>query len=66
MTESYLDQLTFDRGKSLLCHPAYHDAATMLEGPPEVLFELLDAVLGGAATRLQVGTAKISRASRKV
>ena len=38
----------------------------MLEGPPEVLFEeLLEGVLGGAATRLHVGTAKISRANSK-
>ena len=38
----------------------------MFEGPPEVLFEeLLEGVLGGAATRLQVGRAKISRASSK-
>lgn len=28
MTEVYLDQLTFDRGRSSLCHPAYHDEAT--------------------------------------
>ena len=57
MTESYLDQLTFDKGKSLLCHPAYHVVAMMVE----VLF----GSLGGAQTRLQVGTAEISRASRK-
>ena len=50
----------------MLCHAAYHAAATMLEEPPEVLFEeLLEGVLGGAATRLQVGTAKISLASSK-
>ena len=50
----------------MLCHAAYHAAATMLEGPPEVLFEeLLEGVLGGAATRLHVGTAKISRANSK-
>jgi hypothetical protein len=24
----YFDQLTSDRGKSLLCHDAYHDEAT--------------------------------------
>ena len=31
MTASYLDQLTFDKGKSLLCHPAYHVVAKMVE-----------------------------------
>lgn len=67
MTELYLDQLTFDRGKSPLCHPAYHVAATIFEGPPEVLFELVEGVLvgAGAATKLHIGRAKLSRTSRK-
>ena len=53
MTELYLDQLTSDKGKSLLCHPVYHVVATI--EPPGAIFE----------GRLQCGTAKISRASRK-
>jgi hypothetical protein len=53
MTELYLDQLTLDKGKSPLCHPAYHVAATI--EPPEAMFE----------GRVQCGTAKTSRASRK-
>lgn len=34
----YLDQLTSCKVKSLLCHAAYHDAATIgLDGPGEEL-----------------------------
>ena len=74
MTELYLDQLRSCKVKSLLCHAAYHDAATTLDGWLEVpfevtegfelLFELIEGVLSGA-TRLQLGAARISWASRK-
>jgi len=51
MSEVYLDQLTFCKVKSLLCHPAYHAAATIgLDGPgEEFVGQLGDApVLVGA------------------
>jgi hypothetical protein len=32
MSEVYFDQLTFCKGKSLLCHPAYHPVATIGPG----------------------------------
>ena len=34
MSEVYLDQLTFCKLKSLLCHPAYHAVATI--GPGDI------------------------------
>jgi len=54
MSEVYLDQLTFCKGKSLLCHAAYHDAATIgLDGPGEELV----GQLGEAPTLVGAGVA---------
>jgi len=38
MSEVYLDQLTSCSGKSLLCHEAYHDVATIGPGEQGGLF----------------------------
>jgi hypothetical protein len=52
MSEVYLGQLTFCKGKSLLCHAAYHDVATIgLDEPGEEFVEQL----GGAPTLVGLG-----------
>jgi hypothetical protein len=62
----YLDQVTFCKVKSLLCHPEYHAAAMVFEGPPVMsgLGKEVSTNLG-MGDRLQVGAAQISTASRK-
>lgn len=55
MSEVYLDQLTFCKGKSLLCHAAYHDVATIgLDDPEEELVGQL-----GEAPRLVLVGARV-------
>jgi hypothetical protein len=74
MTELYLDQLTSWRVKSLLCHPAYHDAATTRPYWPEEVFDELPGtplVLGWARelaldVKEQVGVALTSWAAIKM
>jgi hypothetical protein len=59
MTELYLDQLTSCRVKSLLCHEAYHDAATTDPYRPEGVFDgLPDTPLGLEERRDLVGGTK--------
>jgi hypothetical protein len=74
MTELYLDQLTSCRVKSLLCHAAYHDAATAGPYGPEGVFDGLPGTppgLGGARELVwgvgeQVGVAQASWAATKM
>lgn len=47
MSAVYLDQLTFCKGNSLLCHEAYHDA------------DIIDPDEPGGAFELQLGAAPV-------
>lgn len=74
MSAVYLDQLTSCNVKSLLCHEAYHDAATV--GPDEpgglsvVRFGVVPVHRGrwppGETTESEVGTAHASWAVMKM
>ena len=69
MTELYLDQLTSCRVKSLLCHAAYHDAATTCPYWPEEVFDELPGTPLrelGLDVKEQVGAALTSWAAIKM
>jgi len=64
MTLVYLFQLRSCKVKSLLCHEAYHVEATAFE-PSALVDKRLERERWFGVTRLQVGRAQISWASRK-
>ncbi|SRR6266702_1066093 len=65
MTLVYLDQLRSRKVKSVLCHPAYHVAATAFEGSPDLVDKRLERERWLGLIRLQAGRTQISWASRK-